>query len=185
VSTPRALPPRTPEPPSWLAHLPATLLLGRDLPNSRGWLSEKIAIAPDAAARLPDHAFLLRVTASSLAAATGRDSGHLFRVPLEGEADAALVPVGRAWRLYLREGLATRQQVRLYLHAFTHRLLGHLRDGDALGHWDRLSLLDPPCRRWDREVEGLLDPAVAYPVPRAAHSHAADSLPETSLRNHP
>ncbi len=171
--------------PPWFFHLPAALLLGQDLPGTRTWLSEKLAITPDAAARLPDHAFLLRLTAQALASATGRAAEGLFRVPLEGEADAALVPEGRIWRLYLREGLEPRQQVRLYLHAFAHRLLGHLRDGDNLGHWDRLRLLDPPCRRWDREVEGLLDPAVAYPVPSAAHSQAADSLPERSPRSHP
>ncbi len=164
--------------PPWFSHLRAALLLGQDLPGTRIWLSSKLAVAPDAAARLPDHAFLPGLTAQTLASATGRAAEDLFRAPLDGEADAALLPEGRAWRLYLREGLEPQQQVRLYLHAFVHRLLGHLRDGDNLGHWDRLSLLEPPSRRWDREVESLLGFSTPYPTPGPGHSLAAESLPE-------
>ena len=40
------------------------------------------------------------------------------------------------------------------LHAYGHLLLGHVRPGDAYGHWDTAESLGAtrPHRRWDREV---------------------------------
>ena len=42
------------------------------------------------------------------------------------------------------------------LHAYGHLLLGHVRPGDAYGHWDTTESLGAtrPHRRWDREVQG-------------------------------
>lgn len=151
------------EHPSWVEHLPAALRLGKDLPNTRDWLSKQLASVPEAAGRLPDVHRLLRLTSETLAAETGRDPDSIFRARLLGEADSALLPDGRLWRLFLRQGLAPEEEVRLYVHALAHRLLGHLREGDTLGHWDRLDGLER--RRWDREAEALLGGRMTYPAP--------------------
>lgn len=141
---------------TWLRHLPVARRLQGDLVETRRWLAQRLAAVPEVLTRLPQTRTLPVLTAETLAGVLNRDAANLFRVDLLGEADAALLPDGRQWCLFLREGLGEEVQVHLCLHALAHRLLGHLRDGDALGHWDRQERLSPPLSRWDREAEALL-----------------------------
>lgn len=58
------------------------------------------------------------------------------------------------------------------LHAYGHLLLGHVRLGDAYGHWDTAETLDAeqPQRRWDREVREHCAAWLRLPVVRQVES---------------
>jgi len=57
----------------------------------------------------------------------------------------------------------------MLLHLCAHLTLGHVRPGDAWGHWDTQAALSPtPHRQWDREVRAYVDAHFARPVRRVS-----------------
>ena len=55
----------------------------------------------------------------------------------------------------------------LLLHLCAHLTLGHVRPGDAWGHWDTAASLSPTQhRQWDREARAYVDANLARPVRR-------------------
>ena len=55
------------------------------------------------------------------------------------------------------------------LHLCAHLMLGHVRPGDAWGHWDTPGSLSPtPHRQWDRETRAFVDEHFARPVRRVS-----------------
>jgi hypothetical protein len=57
----------------------------------------------------------------------------------------------------------------LLLHLCAHLALGHVRPGDAWGHWDTAaSLASAPHRQWDRDARARVDAHFARPVRRVA-----------------
>jgi hypothetical protein len=57
----------------------------------------------------------------------------------------------------------------MLLHLCAHLALGHVRPGDARGHWDTVSSLSPtPHRQWDREARSYVEGNLARPVRRVA-----------------
>ena len=65
----------------------------------------------------------------------------------------------------------------MLLHLCAHLTLGHIRPGDAWGHWDTQASLSPtPHRQWDREARAFVDAHFARPVRRVT------SLEECSPR---
>lgn len=63
------------------------------------------------------------------------------------------------------------------MHLCAHLALGHVRPGDAWGHWDSAASLAPsPHRQWDREARAYVDTHFARPVRRVS------SLDECSPR---
>jgi superfamily II DNA or RNA helicase len=57
----------------------------------------------------------------------------------------------------------------MLLHLCAHLTLGHIRPGDAWGHWDAAASLSPtPHRQWDREARAYVDANFARPVRRVS-----------------
>ncbi len=57
----------------------------------------------------------------------------------------------------------------MLLHLCAHLTLGHVRPGDAWGHWDTQASLSPtPHRQWDREARAFVDAHFARPVRRVS-----------------
>lgn len=57
----------------------------------------------------------------------------------------------------------------MLLHLCAHLTLGHVRPGDAWGHWDTQASLSPmPHRQWDREARAFVDYHFARPVRRVS-----------------
>ncbi len=87
----------------------------------------------------------------------------------EANAIAHLVP--NADRVLVAVDLAqpTLLIAELLLHLCAHLALGHVRPGDAWGHWDTQASLSPtPHRQWDREARAYVHAAIARPVRRVS-----------------
>jgi len=75
-----------------------------------------------------------------------------FRSPLPADAVLAIRPKSDRLVLQLDEGLPPDLGALALTHAFGHVVLGHVRPGDAIGHWDTAETLKSGQRRWDHEV---------------------------------
>jgi len=92
-----------------------------------------------------------------------------FVVPPEASAIARLVP--EADRVIVAVDLEqpTSLVAEMLLHLCAHLALGHVRPGDAWGHWDTQASLSPtPHRQWDREARAFVDAHFARPVRRVS-----------------
>lgn len=92
-----------------------------------------------------------------------------FVVPPEASAIARLVP--EADRVIVAVDLEQPASLvaEMLLHLCAHLSLGHVRPGDAWGHWETQSSLSPtPHRQWDREARALVDAHFARPVRRVS-----------------
>lgn len=88
-----------------------------------------------------------------------------FVVPPEASAIARLVP--EADRVVVAVDLEQPPSLvaEMLLHLCAHLALGHVRPGDAWGHWDAEASLSPtPHRQWDREARAFVDAHFARPV---------------------
>jgi superfamily II DNA or RNA helicase len=88
-----------------------------------------------------------------------------FVVPPEASAIARLVP--EADRVVVAVDLEQPASLvaEMLLHLCAHLTLGHVRPGDAWGHWDTQASLAPtPHRQWDRDARALVDAHFARPV---------------------
>ena len=99
-----------------------------------------------AASRTP-----LRITDLDAAPAT-------FHHPPPGDAILRLVPEAAAIRVELDSTLDPDRAAHALAHAAAHLLLGHVRPGEAHGHWDTWATLADPnaSRRWDRAARERL-----------------------------
>jgi hypothetical protein len=90
-----------------------------------------------------------------------------FAVPPEANCIARLVPeAGRVVVAVDFEQPAS-AIAGVLLHLCAHLALGHVRPGDAWGHWDTAASLSPaPHRQWDREARAYVDAHLARPVRR-------------------
>lgn len=144
--------PRTPEAGWWeqydvltrrpreaLAELHAHLAAQFDIPFA--WTIVDIAAAPEGA-------FVASPEASAIAR-------------LVPEADSVVVVVDLEQPASL--------VAEMLLHLCAHLTLGHVRPGDASGHWETATSLSPtPHRQWDREARAYVDAAFARPVRRVS-----------------
>lgn len=92
-----------------------------------------------------------------------------FVVPPEASAIARLVP--EADRVVVAVDLEQPASLvaEMLLHLCAHLTLGHVRPGDAWGHWDTQASLSPtPHRQWDREARAFVDAHFARPVRRVS-----------------
>lgn len=92
-----------------------------------------------------------------------------FVVPSEASAIARLVP--EADRVVVAVDLEQPASLvaEMLLHLCAHLTLGHVRPGDAWGHWDTQASLSPtPHRQWDREARAFVDAHFARPVRRVS-----------------
>jgi hypothetical protein len=92
-----------------------------------------------------------------------------FVVPPEANTVARLVP--EADRVVVAVDLEqpTSLIAETLLHLCAHLALGHVRPGDAWGHWDTQASLSPtPHRQWDREARAFVDAHFARPVRRVS-----------------
>jgi hypothetical protein len=92
-----------------------------------------------------------------------------FVVPPEASAIARLVP--EAERVVVAVDLEQPASLvaEMLLHLCAHLTLGHVRPGDAWGHWDTQASLSPtPHRQWDREARAFVDAHFARPVRRVS-----------------
>jgi superfamily II DNA or RNA helicase len=95
--------------------------------------------------------------------------GGTFVVPPEARAIARLVP--EAHRVVVAVDLKQPASLiaEMLLHLCAHLTLGHVRPGDAWGHWDTQASLSPtPHRQWDREARAFVDAHFARPVRRVS-----------------
>ncbi|MDP1917111.1 MAG: helicase-related protein [Myxococcales bacterium] len=99
-----------------------------------------------------------------------------FVVPPEANAVARLVP--EADRVVVAVDLEqpTSLIAETLLHLCAHLALGHVRPGDAWGHWDTQASLSPtPHRQWDREARAFVDAHFARPVRRVSSLEECNS----------
>ena len=92
-----------------------------------------------------------------------------FVVPPEASALSRLMP--QADRVVVAVDLEQPASLvaELLLHLCAHLTLGHVRPGDAWGHWDTAASLSPtPHRQWDREAHAYVDAHFARPVRRVS-----------------
>lgn len=92
-----------------------------------------------------------------------------FVVPPDASAIARLVP--EADRVVVAVDLEQPASLvaEMLLHLCAHLTLGHVRPGDAWGHWDTQASLSPtPHRQWDREARAFVDAHFARPVRRVS-----------------
>ncbi|MCY1076840.1 DEAD/DEAH box helicase [Archangium lansingense] len=92
-----------------------------------------------------------------------------FVVQPEASAIARLVP--EANRVVVAVDLEQPASLvaEMLLHLCAHLTLGHVRPGDAWGHWDTQASLSPtPHRQWDREARAYVDAHFARPVRRVS-----------------
>ncbi|WP_162245244.1 hypothetical protein [Methylobacterium sp. Leaf465] len=92
-----------------------------------------------------------------------------FAVPPEASATAWLVP--EADRVVVAVDLKQPASLvaEMLLHLCAHLTLGHVRPGDARGHWDAPASLSPtPHRHWDREAGAYVDAHFARSVRRVS-----------------
>ncbi|PZQ12519.1 MAG: hypothetical protein DI564_12815 [Rhodanobacter denitrificans] len=92
-----------------------------------------------------------------------------FVVSPEAHAIARLVP--EADRVVVAVDLEQPAALvaEMLLHLCAHLTLGHVRPGDAWGHWDTQASLSPtPHREWDREARAFVDAHFACPVRRVS-----------------
>ncbi|HYI02834.1 DEAD/DEAH box helicase [Hyalangium sp.] len=92
-----------------------------------------------------------------------------FVVQPEASAIARLVP--EADRVVVAVDLEQPASLvaEMLLHLCAHLTLGHVRPGDAWGHWDTQASLSPtPHRQWDRETRAFVDAHFARPVRRVS-----------------
>lgn len=92
-----------------------------------------------------------------------------FVVQPEASAIARLVP--EANRVVVAVDLEQPASLvaEMLLHLCAHLTLGHVRPGDAWGHWDTQASLSPtPHRQWDREARAYVDAHIARPVRRVS-----------------
>ena len=88
-----------------------------------------------------------------------------FVVPPGAGATASLVP--EADRVVIAVDLEQPASLvaEMLLHLCAHLTLGHVRPGDAWGHWDAPASLSPtPRRHWDREARAHVDAHFARSV---------------------
>lgn len=93
----------------------------------------------------------------------------IFVVPPEASAIARLVP--EADRVVVAVDLEQPASLvaEMLLHLCAHLTLGHVRPGDAWGHWDTQASLSPtPHRQWDREARAFVEAHFARPVRRVS-----------------
>jgi superfamily II DNA or RNA helicase len=92
-----------------------------------------------------------------------------FVVPPEASVIARVVP--EADRVIVAVDLEQPAMLvaEMLLHLCAHLALGHVRPGDAWGHWDTPASVSPtPHRQWDREARGFVDARFARPVRRVS-----------------
>jgi hypothetical protein len=92
-----------------------------------------------------------------------------FVVPPEASATARLVP--EADRVVVAVDLEQPASLvaEMLLHLCAHLTLGHVRPGDAWGHWDAPASLSPTAHRhWDREARAFVDAHFARSVRRVS-----------------
>ena len=92
-----------------------------------------------------------------------------FVVQPEASAIARLVP--EADRVVVAVDLEQPASLvaEMLLHLCAHLALGHVRLGDAWGHWDTPASLSPtPHRQWDREARAFVDAHFARPARRVS-----------------
>lgn len=92
-----------------------------------------------------------------------------FVVPPEASAIARLVPEADRVVVALDLEQPASLVAEMLLHLCAHLALGHVRPGDAWGHWDTQASLSPtPHRQWDREAHAFADAHFARPVRRVS-----------------
>jgi hypothetical protein len=92
-----------------------------------------------------------------------------FVVPPEASAIARLVPEVDRVVLVVDFEQPASLVAQMLLHLCAHLTLGHVRPGDAWGHWDAQASLSPaPHRQWDREARAFVDARFARPVRRVS-----------------
>lgn len=92
-----------------------------------------------------------------------------FVVPPEASAIARLVPEADRVVVALDIEQPASLAAEMLLHLCAHLALGHVRPGDAWGHWDTQASLSPtPHRQWDREARAFVDAHFARPVRRVS-----------------
>jgi superfamily II DNA or RNA helicase len=91
---------------------------------------------------------------------------HFFR-PYPTTPDAFVAASTTAFVVAIKRELDTADREFLIKHAITHIALGHVRQGDSMGHWDLLANLrsrkDLPY--WDTQVLEHLNPETTADVP--------------------
>lgn len=92
-----------------------------------------------------------------------------FVVPPEASAIARLVPETDRVVVVADLEQPALLVAEILLHLCAHLTLGHVRPGDAWGHWDTATSLSPtPPRQWDREARAYVDAHFARPVRRVS-----------------
>lgn len=144
--------PRTPEPVWWEQYDVLTRSPGEALTELHTHLAAHLdipfawAIVDKAAA--PEGTFVVQPEAGTIAR-------------LVPEADRVLVSVD------LEQPISLIGE--MLIHLCAHLTLGHVRPGDAWGHWDTQASLSPtPHRQWDREARAFVDAHFARPVRRVS-----------------
>lgn len=94
----------------------------------------------------------LRWRLEDIAAAHNAD----FMTPVEDGLALALVPKSAEVVVAVDLHLPPEVLQPLLLHAIAHLVLGHVRPGDASGHWDTAKTAVEPHRHWDREARDYL-----------------------------
>lgn len=108
-----------------------------------------------------------------------------FVVPPEASAIARLVPEADRVVVAVDLGQPTSLIADLLLHLCAHLTLGHVRPGDAWGHWDTATSLSPtPHREWDREARAYVDAHFARPVRRVTSLEECDPREKAWLLLH-
>ncbi|MFP2956476.1 DEAD/DEAH box helicase [Myxococcus sp. 1LA] len=92
-----------------------------------------------------------------------------FVVPPEASGIARLVPEANLVIVAVDLEQPASLVAEMLLHLCAHLTLGHVRPGDAWGHWDTQASLSPtPHRQWDREARAFVDAHFARPVRRVS-----------------
>jgi superfamily II DNA or RNA helicase len=166
------------DPPLWVTGLPPA---SECPPPGPGWWEQYDALTRNPREVLAElHAHLaahfnIRFAWAIVDKADAPDA--TFVVPPETRSIARLVP--EAHRVVLAVDLDQPASLvaEMLLHLCAHLALGHVRPGDAWGHWDTQASLSPtPHRHWDREARALVDARFTRPARRVA------SLQECSPR---
>lgn len=92
-----------------------------------------------------------------------------FVVPPQTGVVARLIPEAERVLVALDLEQPAPQMSELLLHLCAHLALGHVRPGDAWGHWDTAPSLSPtPHRQWDRDARDFVAARFTRPVRRVS-----------------
>lgn len=105
-----------------------------------------------------------------------------FAVPPEATTVARILPEAEQVVVAVDFDQPSAVASDILLHLCAHLVLGHVRPGDAWGHWDNAASCSPtPHRQWDREARAYIDANLTRPARRVSSLQECTPLEKAQL----